>query len=84
MANLLRFLDLEQSQAALDFGGRKNRSLGYSSALAAVEEKDCAEVLECLPPRYLEIFQRPPYTHFAWSRRFSRPAPIPGVPAQCR
>lgn len=74
MTDLIGFLGLERSQPTLDFGGRKNRSLGYSSALAAAEEKDCAEVLARLPPQYLQIFQRPPYTQFAWSRRLTRAA----------
>lgn len=51
--------------------GRKNRSLGYSSAQAAEEERQFAEVLQHVPQQYLEIFSRAPYTDFSWSRRFS-------------
>jgi hypothetical protein len=52
--------------------GRKNRSLGYSSAQAAEQERQFAEVLQQLVPHYLEIFSQPPYTEFPWSRRLGR------------
>jgi hypothetical protein len=58
------------ARAPLRLRGRKNRSLGYSSVEAAEEERQFAQVLEHLPQCYLDIFSRPPYTDFAWRRRF--------------
>jgi hypothetical protein len=50
--------------------GRKNRSLGYSRQLTPDDEAQCDEILSELPSRYLEIFEREPYMHCAWARRF--------------
>lgn len=66
---MFRKLGLEQKRPSLDFGGRKNRSLGYSQTRAAREEAEYAAILERLPAKYLEIFGREPYVEFDWSRR---------------
>jgi hypothetical protein len=64
------FLDVPTRQGEIIFGGRKNQSLGYSDRVTADNERECAAVLEKLPVRYLEIFQREPYVNFRWSGRF--------------
>jgi hypothetical protein len=54
------------------FGGRKNRSIGYPERVAGETEAGCDAVLEKLPRRYLEIFQREPYVKFPWNERFQQ------------
>lgn len=68
--NMFRFLGLEPMRSTITFAGRKNRSLGYASSELASEEHQCAEVLEQLPGRYLEIFHQEPYIRYEWSARF--------------
>lgn len=75
LTELFARLGLERSQARIDFGGRKNRSLGYSSEVTEAEEKACAEILARLPGQYLEVFTRPPYTRYGWSQRLRRSDP---------
>lgn len=71
IAAMFDSLGLNRERRSLRLHGRKNRSLGYSSAQAAKEERQFREVLEHLPHQYLEIFSRAPYTTFAWSGRLN-------------
>jgi len=65
------FLEVETTQSQIVFGGRKNKSIGYSAIVE--HENEFQSVLERLPKRYLEIFQRKPYCDFTWSTRLKLP-----------
>lgn len=67
---LFEFLGVKTKQPEIIFGGRKNKSIGYSTALAAQHEKEFQFILERTPENFLKIFQREPYSGFDWSRRF--------------
>jgi len=62
-------LGLRAASLQLRLGGRKNRSLGYSYVRASEEERQYREVLERVPPQYLEIFSRSPYKDYFWAER---------------
>ncbi len=64
---LLDFFRLPRQHDDIVPGGRKNRSLGYSTRLREAEEQQSAEVLERLPSRYLDVFSRAPYLGQSWS-----------------
>lgn len=70
---------LAPARPVLSFAGRKNRSLGYAAGLTAQEERECAAVLERLPARFLEIFEREPYAQCGWSARLQKPQAAAGV-----
>ncbi len=54
------------------FGGRKNKSIGYSAALAEQYENESETVLRQMPNRYLQIFRHEPYAACGWNGRFIR------------
>jgi hypothetical protein len=60
------FLGLKTKQPEILFGGRKNKSIGYSVRNAR-QEDELQWVLERLPERYLKIFREKPYCDFNWS-----------------
>jgi hypothetical protein len=70
---LFDFLEIETKQPKIIFGGRKNKSIGYSAAVAGQNEREFEFVLRRLPERYLEIFQCEPYRDFHWSGRLKMP-----------
>ncbi len=49
--------------------GRKNQSIGVTTVITKQDERECQAVLERIPPRFLEIFQHPPYVRFPWNER---------------
>jgi hypothetical protein len=51
-------------------GGRRNKSIGHRALVTLENERECDEVLERMPTRYLEIFTFEPYRNFSWSSRF--------------
>jgi len=61
------FFGLQRRGLRLRRGGRRNRNLGHTTVTEREDERQCAEVLEALPSRYLEIFQHEPYTPFWWN-----------------
>ena len=60
------FLGLKTKQPQILFGGRKNKSIGYSVRNARHED-ELQLVLERLPERYLKIFGEKPYCDYNWS-----------------
>jgi hypothetical protein len=73
---MFNFFGIGLKQPEIQFGGRKNKSIGYSSAMAEQYEKEFEQVLQLMPDRYLQIFRREPYANHEWSRRFVRPAEV--------
>ncbi len=69
---MFEFFHIGTKQREIIFGGRKNKSIGYSAAMAEQYEKEFEAVLRSLPKRYLQIFQREPYSSHDWSKRFGR------------
>jgi hypothetical protein len=66
------FLGVETKQPQIIFGGRKNKSIGYSAATLQ-NESDLRFILERLPERYLKIFRDKPYCDFNWSGPLNQP-----------
>jgi hypothetical protein len=71
---MFNFLGVKTKQAQIVFGGRKNKSWGYSLMTAARNEREFLFVLERLPPRWLEIFNQKPYCDLDWVSLFKRPS----------
>ncbi len=75
---LFDFFGLPTRSPNILLGGRKNRSIGRrSTEITPEDERAFADVLRQLPAACLEIFHRPPYSLFEWSRRFQRASGIP-------
>lgn len=79
------FLEVPTKHEEISFGGRKNKSIGYSAS-AGHYEAEFRDVLEHLPESHLEIFKHPPYQDFSWSVLFSQspeshpePHPAPAI-----
>ncbi|HEV2320593.1 MAG TPA: hypothetical protein VGV18_12630, partial [Verrucomicrobiae bacterium] len=64
------FLGVPVERREITFGGRKNKSLGYSTA-AIRKESEARFVLERLPGSYLQIFRGKPYCDFTWAGLFN-------------
>lgn len=67
---MFEFFELPFAREHIVLGGRRNRIIHHRTVVTAEDEKQCDEILEQLPERYLEIFRREPYTDFPWSARF--------------
>lgn len=67
---LFNFFGIATKRPEIVFGGRKNKSIGYSAARAAQHEKEFQSVVQQLPKHYLEIFQCKPYSDCDWSEHF--------------
>lgn len=67
------FLGVKTRQPQIVFGGRKNKSWGYPVMSAARNDREFQFVLERLPPRWLEIFDRQPYCDLDWVSLYKRP-----------
>lgn len=65
------FLEVPTRHREIAFGGRKNKSIGYSAS-ADQYEAQFREVLAQLPEPYLEIFKHPPYRDLSWSVLFDQ------------
>jgi hypothetical protein len=68
------FLGVKTKRPQITFGGRKNKSWGYSMTAAARTEREFQFVLERLPARWLEIFIHQPYRDLEWASLFKRQA----------
>lgn len=68
---MFNFLGIGTVRPQIIFGGRKNKSIGYSGS-ANGHEDDLQFVLEQLPGHYLDIFNIKPYSDFAWSELLKR------------
>jgi hypothetical protein len=66
------FLGLATRQPGVLMGRPRNKSLGPKTAVSPEDERQSEAVLAQLPARYLEIFQREPYSRYHWSRRFQQ------------
>lgn len=66
------FFDLRTVSSRIILGGRRNKSIGHRTRITAEDERQCEEILELMPVRYLEIFAREPYCEFDWTARFRR------------
>jgi hypothetical protein len=60
------FLNLETIHSHVILRGRRNKSLGHTTVVEPEDERQCREVLDGLPQRYLEVFRQQPYTQLAW------------------
>jgi hypothetical protein len=64
------FFELPTVTPGCVFIGRpRNKSIGHRALVTLENERECDEVLERMPTRYLEIFASEPYCHFSWSNR---------------
>ena len=65
---LLRFLQLEPRTSTPIIAGNRNRTPANKTVIGSVEEKECREVIERIPERFLHIFRDIPYSNFEWTR----------------
>ena len=63
-------LGVETKQPQIVFGGRKNKSIGYSPSTTDCES-ELKFILEQMPERYLKIFETRPYCDFKWITRLA-------------
>jgi hypothetical protein len=70
---MFSFLGVETKLPRIIFGGRKNKSFGYSLVPASWDENEFRFVLERLPERWLEIFKHKPYCNLEWISLFKAP-----------
>lgn len=68
------YFGLVPAEASIRFGGRRNKSLGRSNVVTEQDEEEASALWQAMPARYLEIFQREPYTQYAWSKPLQPPA----------
>jgi hypothetical protein len=69
---LFDFLKLKTLQPELVLRGRTNKSLGQTTVITPNDERECEAILEKMPARYLEVFNREPYSQYNWSARLHR------------
>lgn len=69
---MFNFLGVKTKHPRILFGGRKNKSWGYSLMPAAWNESEFQYLLERLPERWLEIFNHKPYCDLEWISLFKR------------
>lgn len=74
LRSMWQFFGLEPKTSAIRRGGGKNKSLGRSTVITAVDAAEARNVLERLPERYLEIFQHEPYVDQPWISQIAVPA----------
>ena len=67
---MFNFLGVKTGSPEIVFGGRKNKSIGYSMA-PALRDNESQFVLERLPNRYLQIFRKKPYRDLRWAPLFN-------------
>lgn len=66
VGELFNFLGLQLRRGSLDLHGRQNRN-PQPTVITDDDRRELAELIAELPPQYLEIFGRPPYTAFPWA-----------------
>ncbi|HET7626360.1 MAG TPA: hypothetical protein VFM25_13965, partial [Verrucomicrobiae bacterium] len=69
---LFDFLNLEALRPEPVLRGRTNKSLGQTTVITPDDEHECDSILEKMPARYFEIFNREPYSQYNWSARLRR------------
>ncbi len=69
---LFEFFELQTTSERIALSGRRNQSIGYQPETMARDEEEFDAVMRRMPPRYLEIFSREPYTNFGWTARLRR------------
>jgi len=74
--SLLDFLGLPCSDK-LVLEGRQNRTPGVKNEITERDKQELAEVVGLLPASCLEIFERPPYCDWEWSRQSTGGTPPP-------
>ncbi len=67
IGRVLEFLGLERSRDEIVVEGTRNRNPGRGTTVGEDEERECREVIDRLPPRYLAIFRRQPYAGQPWT-----------------
>lgn len=72
LEGLLDFLHVDRPPHGLTLQGRKNRTPGVTATMNPQDDQELTEVVDALPPSYLAIFGRPPYTQWQWSARLAR------------
>jgi hypothetical protein len=76
VAEMLDFLQLPRRGGEITLAGRKN-SNPRPTVVGEADRQQFAAVVAALPASYLQIFERPPYCDWPWTRElFSRPAPL--------
>lgn len=71
------FFGLATRHPHIILSGHRNKSPGHTTVIEPADERQCREVLDGLPGRYLEIFHRQPYTQFEWNDRFRKSRTLP-------
>jgi hypothetical protein len=80
LKEMFDFFGLETLDSKVRLGGRRNKSLGTTTAVSGKDEAECTAVLNRLPACYLEIFEREPYAGELWSERL-KPVSVPATNA---
>ncbi len=72
--NVLRemfdFFNFELKQEEINLRGRKNKG-AKPTIIAEEDKKQLGEIINKIPPRYLQIFQKKPYVDFEWGKLLS-------------
>jgi hypothetical protein len=78
---LLDFYGLAQRQPEITLAGSRNLN-PRPTVVGDEDRRQFAEVVAALPPKYLGIFQREPYTRFRWASLLTSIVPAPGQPSR--
>lgn len=85
IAAMFQFLGIELRRGHVQLQGQQNRTPGDRRASDDSLLAELRAVVERLPPQYLDIFARPPYADFAWSKLLQKsPATIAAPSASAR
>lgn len=63
---MIDYVGLQRSRRPLRTTLRTNSTPGRSTVITPEDRREFGEVVEALPPRYLTIFQHPPYNALPW------------------
>jgi hypothetical protein len=63
-------LSVSIRRESLDLSGWRNRTPGHTTLLTDEDQRQFGDLLQQIPPTYLAILRRPPYTHCDWSHIF--------------
>jgi hypothetical protein len=76
IAQMLDFLGLARRSRKITLAGSRNLN-PRPTVVSAEDRRQFAEVVARLPPKYLEIFERPPYVEWPWAELLiSHPSPL--------
>lgn len=70
LLTMIDFLGLKRDVVPLRTTLRTNSTPGRSTVITPEDRREFREVVEALPPRYLAIFQHPPYSTLSWCPLF--------------